>query len=107
MRFYLPLDEQLANPFFGQVVIVAQDFDARVRLMGRLQKLAREAFVGIDVFAHPLDLGPPVGRPIQYRIGGPDIQTVRRPWCRISPASPPRTRMSAASSTTGTSPERS
>ncbi|HYD08332.1 MAG TPA: efflux RND transporter permease subunit, partial [Reyranella sp.] len=29
-------------------------------------------------FPHPLDLGPPVGRPIQYRIGGPDIQTVRR-----------------------------
>ncbi|TMJ26951.1 MAG: efflux RND transporter permease subunit [Alphaproteobacteria bacterium] len=78
VRFYLPLDEQLSNPFFGQVVIVAKDYDARVRLADRLHKLAREQFVGIDVFAHPLDLGPPVGRPIQYRIGGPDIQTVRR-----------------------------
>jgi len=78
VRFYLPLDEQLGNPFFGQVVIVAKDYDARVRLTQRLQKLAREEFVGIDVFAHPLDLGPPVGRPIQYRLGGPDIQTVRR-----------------------------
>jgi multidrug efflux pump subunit AcrB len=77
VRFYLPLDEQLANPFFGQVVIVAKDYDARVRLAERLKKLAREQFVGIDVFPHPLDLGPPVGRPIQYRIGGPDIQTVR------------------------------
>ena len=46
-------------------------------LAERLKKLAREQFVGIDVFPHPLDLGPPVGRPIQYRIGGPDIQTVR------------------------------
>jgi multidrug efflux pump subunit AcrB len=78
VRFYLPLDEQLANPFFGQVVIVARDYDARVRLTERLRKLAREQFVGIDVFPHPLDIGPPVGRPIQYRIGGPDIQTVRR-----------------------------
>jgi len=78
VRFYLPLDEQLGNPFFGQVVIVAKDYDARVRLTQRLQKLAREQFVGIDVFAHPLDLGPPVGRPVQYRLGGPDIQTVRR-----------------------------
>jgi len=26
---------------------------------------------------HPLDLGPPVGRPIQYRLSGPDIQGVR------------------------------
>ncbi len=77
VRFYLPLDEQLGNPFFGQVVIVAKDYDARVRLAERLKTLAREQFVGIDVFPHPLDLGPPVGRPIQYRIGGPDIQTVR------------------------------
>ncbi|MFI5032368.1 MAG: efflux RND transporter permease subunit [Reyranellales bacterium] len=77
VRFYLPLDEQLGNPFFGQVVIVAKDYDARVRLAERLKKLARAEFVGIDVFPHPLDLGPPVGRPIQYRIGGPDIQTVR------------------------------
>jgi multidrug efflux pump subunit AcrB len=77
VRFYLPLDEQLANPFFGQAVIVARDYEARLRLTERLRKLAREEFVGIDVFPHPLELGPPVGRPIQYRIGGPDIQTVR------------------------------
>ena len=76
-RFYLPLDEQLANPFFGQVVIVTADFDARNRVSTRLQRLVREEFVGIDAFVHPLDLGPPGGRPIQYRIGGPDIQTVR------------------------------
>jgi multidrug efflux pump subunit AcrB len=77
VRFYLPLDEQLANPFFGQVVIVTRDFDARQRVAARLQKLLREEFVGIDGFVHPLDLGPPVGRPIQYRLSGPDIQTVR------------------------------
>ncbi|MCX7364950.1 MAG: efflux RND transporter permease subunit [Alphaproteobacteria bacterium] len=77
VRFYLPLDEQLANPFFGQAVIVTTGFDARNRVSERLQKLLREQFVGLDGFVHPLDLGPPVGRPIQYRIGGPDIQTVR------------------------------
>jgi multidrug efflux pump subunit AcrB len=77
VRFYLPLDEQLANPFFGQVVIVTRDFDARQRVAARLKKLLREEFVGIDGFVHPLDLGPPVGRPIQYRLSGPDIQTVR------------------------------
>jgi multidrug efflux pump subunit AcrB len=77
VRFYLPLDEQLANPFFGQVVIVTRDFDARQRVAARLRKLLRDEFVGIDGFVHPLDLGPPVGRPIQYRLSGPDIQTVR------------------------------
>jgi multidrug efflux pump subunit AcrB len=77
VRFYLPLDEQLANPFFGQVVIVTKDFDARQRVMARLKKILRDDFVGIDGFVHPLDLGPPVGRPIQYRLSGPDIQGVR------------------------------
>jgi multidrug efflux pump subunit AcrB len=77
VRFYLPLDEQLDNRFTGQIVIVTRDVDARNRVMARLRKLGREAFVGIDVFVHPLNLGPPIGRPIQYRIGGPDIQTVR------------------------------
>ena len=78
VRFYLPLDEQLANAFFGQAVIVTTDVEARGRVAARLTKLLRDDFVGIDGFVHPLDLGPPVGRPIQYRIGGPDIQTVRR-----------------------------
>jgi multidrug efflux pump subunit AcrB len=77
VRFYLPLDEQLGNPFFGQVVIVAKDYEARLRLTDRLKTLARAEFVGIDVFPHPLELGPPVGRPVQFRIGGPDIQAVR------------------------------
>jgi multidrug efflux pump subunit AcrB len=78
VRFYLPLDEQLANPFFGQVVILTKDYDARLRVAARLKKLLRDEFVGIDGFVHPLELGPPVGRPIQYRVSGPDIQTVRK-----------------------------
>jgi multidrug efflux pump subunit AcrB len=77
VRFYLPLDEQLANPFFGQIVIVTRDLAARHRVEARLKKLLRDNFVGIDGFVHPLDLGPPVGRPIQYRLSGPDIETVR------------------------------
>jgi multidrug efflux pump len=77
VRFYLPLDEQLNNAFFGQLVIVTKDFEARQRVAARLKKVLREDFVGIDGFVHPLDLGPPVGRPVQYRLSGPDIQTVR------------------------------
>jgi multidrug efflux pump subunit AcrB len=77
IRFYLPLDEQLANPFFGQIVIMTKGVDARDRVRRRLTDLARAEFVGVDVLVHPLELGPPVGRPVQYRVGGPEIQTVR------------------------------
>ncbi|GJD64789.1 efflux RND transporter permease subunit [Methylobacterium frigidaeris] len=77
IRFYLPLDQQLQNAFFGQIVIETVSLEARDRTMARLNDLARRDFVGTDVFVHPLDLGPPVGRPIQYRISGPDLQVVR------------------------------
>ncbi|AWB22223.1 AcrB/AcrD/AcrF family protein [Methylobacterium currus] len=77
IRFYLPLDQQLQNAFFGQIVIETVSLEARDRTMARLDALARRDFVGTDVFVHPLDLGPPVGRPIQYRISGPDLQVVR------------------------------
>jgi len=77
IRFYLPLDQQLANPFFGQIVIVTTGIEARDRVQSRLQKLIGDDFVGVDGLVHPLEVGPPVGRPVQYRISGPDIQTVR------------------------------
>lgn len=77
IRFYLPLDQQLANAFFGQIVIESKSLEARGRVIARLQKFGREQFVGTDVFVHPLDLGPPVGRPVQYRLSGPDLQAVR------------------------------
>jgi multidrug efflux pump subunit AcrB len=78
VRFYLPLDQQLGNAFFGQIVIETTSLEARGRVQARLDKLGRGDFVGTDVFVHTLDLGPPVGRPIQYRLGGPDLQVVRR-----------------------------
>lgn len=77
IRFYLPLDQQLQNAFYGQIVIETVSLEARDRTMTRLNELARRDFVGTDVFVHPLDLGPPVGRPIQYRISGSDLQVVR------------------------------
>jgi multidrug efflux pump len=77
IRFYLPLDQQLANVFFGQIVIETKSLEARNRVIPKLEQFGREQFVGTDVFVHTLDLGPPVGRPVQYRLSGPDLQSVR------------------------------
>ena len=77
VRFYLPLDSQLANPFFGQVVVVTKDLEARRRVRDKVEAILSDKFSDIDSFVHFLELGPPVGRPIQYRVSGPDIQTVR------------------------------
>jgi multidrug efflux pump subunit AcrB len=77
MRFVLSYDVQPASPNFGQIVIVTHDLAARERLRTKLDDIIAREFVGTDAFVHLLDIGPPVGRPVQYRVSGPDIQTVR------------------------------
>ena len=78
IRFYLPLDQQLQNPFFAQLVIVSTGLESRDALMARLEKRLRDDFVGVGTFIHTLELGPPVGQPLQYRVSGPNIDQVRK-----------------------------
>jgi multidrug efflux pump subunit AcrB len=77
VRFVLSFDVQVANPFFGQIVIVTRSLQARERVKARLSTILREQFVGTDTLVAPLPLGPPSGRPVQYRVSGPDLQGVR------------------------------
>ncbi|MFZ5690973.1 MAG: efflux RND transporter permease subunit [Pseudomonadota bacterium] len=77
IRFYLPLNVQLPNNFFTQAVIVAKDVPARERLKIKLEKLLASELPSVVARVYPLELGPPVGWPIQYRISGPDISKVR------------------------------
>ena len=78
IRFYLPLDQQLQNPFYAQLVIVSKGLESRDALIERLNKRLREDFVGVGSFVHTLELGPPVGQPLQYRVSGPNIDLVRK-----------------------------
>lgn len=77
IRFYLPLNVQLAHDFFSQFVIIAKDVDARERLHRRLETVLAEGFPGLVTRIAPLELGPPVGWPVQYRVSGPDVEKVR------------------------------
>jgi len=78
IRFYLSLDQQLQNPYYAQLVIVSKGLEQRSVLIQRLQKRLREDFVGIGSYVQALEMGPPVGRPIQYRVSGKDIDQVRK-----------------------------
>ncbi len=77
IRFYLPLNVQLPNDFFSQAVIVAKDVPARDRLQKKLQETLARDFPNAIARVYPLELGPPVGWPIQYRVSGPDLSKVR------------------------------
>jgi len=78
IRFILTLNVQLANPFFAQFVVIAKDLEARERLQPRLEKALAEQFPDVVARVSPLELGPPVGWPLQYRVSGPDKDEVRR-----------------------------
>ena len=78
IRFILTLDVQLPNPFFAQFVIVTKDLEARERVQAKLEKALAEEFPEVVARVSPLELGPPVGWPLQYRVTGPDKDEVRR-----------------------------
>jgi multidrug efflux pump subunit AcrB len=84
IRFYLPLDVQLPNDFFSQAVIVANDLHARERLKAKLEKVLANEFPNIVGRIYPLELGPPVGWPVQYRVSGPDLAQVREIAFRLA-----------------------
>ena len=78
IRFYLPLDQQLANDFFAQGVIVTKGFKVRPAVQQRiLAVLQRPEFEQVQPRVSPLELGPPVGWPLKFRISGPDPMKVR------------------------------
>jgi multidrug efflux pump subunit AcrB len=77
IRFYLPLNVQLPNNFFTQAVIVAKDVPARERLRQKLEKVLADDFPNLISRVSALELGPPVGWPVQYRVSGPETAQVR------------------------------
>ncbi|GAB2917382.1 efflux RND transporter permease subunit [Paraburkholderia jirisanensis] len=76
-RFYLPLDQQLQQPNFAQFVITAKSVKQREQLAQWLEPMLREQFPAIRTRLSRLENGPPVGYPVQFRVSGDDIATVR------------------------------
>jgi multidrug efflux pump subunit AcrB len=77
-RFYLSLNPELPNPGFAQFVVMTRDLDARERVRARLVASSDQQFPQAWVRVTRLELGPPVGYPVQFRVVGPDTQVVRK-----------------------------
>ena len=84
IRFYLPLNVQLPNDFFAQSVIVAKDVKARERLRDKLENVLADDFPSVIARIYPLELGPPVGWPVQYRVSGPEVAQIREIAFRLA-----------------------
>ncbi len=84
IRFYLPLNVLLPDPFTAQSIVVAKDLAARDRVQQRLERLLAEEFPEALGRVSPLEMGPPVGWPLQYRISGPDPDRLRAAAMRFA-----------------------
>ena len=76
-RFYLSLDPEMPNPGYAEFVVMTKDLHAREALRTKLMALAPERFPDVWIRVTRLELGPPVGFPVQFRVVGPDTQKVR------------------------------
>ncbi len=77
IRFYLPLDVALPNDFFAQSVVVTKGLEQREQVRARLEQALATRFPQVVARVYPLELGPPVGWPVKYRVSGPDPQRAR------------------------------
>ncbi len=77
-RFYLPLDQQLPQASFAQVVVLTESIEAREALRARLITLFDEDFPELRGRVTRLENGPPVGFPVQFRVSGESVETVRK-----------------------------
>ena len=76
-RFYLPLDQQLPQRSFAQFVILTEGPKDRERLRKQLISLFEQNFSSLRASVLRLENGPPVGFPVQFRVSGPDIATLK------------------------------
>ncbi len=81
-RFFLAFSPQLQSPNYAQFVINTRSIPAREALLAKLTKLADEGeaggFADMRIRSSRLELGPPVGYPVQFRVTGPDPTELRR-----------------------------
>jgi multidrug efflux pump len=78
VRFYLPLNVQLANVNFAQAVVLTKSYEVRDQVRARLERALDNGFDSLLARVEPLALGPPVDWPLQYRVMGPEVAGVRR-----------------------------
>ena len=76
-RFYLSLNPELPNPGYAVFIVMTRDMEAREHVRSRLMASVNDEFPAVWVRVTRLELGPPVGFPVQFRVVGPDTQMVR------------------------------
>jgi multidrug efflux pump subunit AcrB len=77
-RFYLPLDQQLRNPNFAQLLVMPTSLETRDAVIERVRLKLAADYPDIRFKVDRLFNGPPVGWAVQLRVVGPEREEVRR-----------------------------
>jgi multidrug efflux pump len=78
VRFYLPLDQQMAHDNFAQLVVMTTDPEAREVVKQRLEDHLARQFTELRGRVTRLENGPPVGYPVAFRVIGDDPERLRQ-----------------------------
>ncbi len=77
-RFYLPLDQIFPQTNVSQIVVLPKDLDAREDLRLKITDLFKHDFPEVRGRVKLLPNGPPVPYPVQFRVSGGEVATVRK-----------------------------
>lgn len=76
-RFWFSVEPELSQPNYAQILIEVRDKHLTNQLVDPLQKALMDRLPGVRVDMRQLESGPPVGFPVQIRISGEDMTTLR------------------------------
>ncbi|HXV08817.1 MAG TPA: efflux RND transporter permease subunit [Burkholderiales bacterium] len=83
-RFYLPLDQQLTNANLVEFVVTTRGNQVRDGVATRLMAKLDNEFTLVRGRVNPLQNGPPVAYPVQFRVSGPDFSELRRIGAQVA-----------------------
>ncbi|MDP3427797.1 MAG: efflux RND transporter permease subunit, partial [Humidesulfovibrio sp.] len=76
-RFWFSVTPELGQPNYAQILLEINDVQDTEGFMDYLQPRLTAALPGVRASARRLESGPPVGIPVQLRLSGDDIPTLR------------------------------
>src|SRR5262249_58152986 len=82
-RFYLPLDQQLKNQNFAQLLLMSKSLEARERVLIRVRDTLAQDFPSVRFKVDRLFNGPPAGWAVQGRVTGPARRAARPPAAQV------------------------
>jgi len=76
-RFWFSVEPELSQPNYAQILMEVTDNRLTAALLDPLQEALMSKIPGVRVDMRQLESGPPVGVPVQIRVSGGDVATLR------------------------------